>query len=277
MYDETTDSQAEESSDDKYFGKYRATVIDNEDGKLLDGQRLGRLLLRIPSVGNLEAWAMPCFPFGGGPSYGWFAVPEKDANVWAEFEAGDLSRPIWTGVFWDQEANVPEEAVKEKGEPPTTRVFRTPSGHVMQFDDKEGEETFRLFHPSEAEISINEDGSLVLQDSSGANITLDAEDKTIIVEDANQNQLIMNDNGISVVDKNGNKIVMDSSGITIKGNKILIQGDVMLGTEGGMKFIKESFMDIFNNHMHPTAGLGPPSIPVVPMMPPMLTTKVTAT
>jgi uncharacterized protein involved in type VI secretion and phage assembly len=256
--------------DERRYGKYRAFVIDNEDP-----EKRGRLRLHIPTVlGDAESgWALPCFPFGGGPSYGWFAVPEKDAQVWAEFEEGDINRPIWTGVFWPREADVPEEAAKS---PPTTRIFQTPSGHIMQFDDEEDKESFRLFHPREAEINIDKNGSLVLLDSSGANITLDAEGKKIIVEDANGSQLIMDSSGVSIEDGNGNKIETAASGVTVKGQQIVIQGtQVMLGSQGGEGLIKGmSFMTFFNTHTHGTS-LGPSSPPMVPMTPAQLSTKVT--
>jgi uncharacterized protein involved in type VI secretion and phage assembly len=257
--------------DERRYGKYRAFVVDNKDP-----ENRGRLRLLIPSVlGEAETdWALPCFPFGGGKSYGWFAVPDSDAQVWAEFEEGDINRPIWTGVFWQNEDGIPEDAAKS---PPTTRLFQTPSGHIMQFDDEEDKESFRLFHPREAEISIDKNGSMVLRDASGANITLDAENKKIIVEDANRNQLIMDSSGVSVVDANGNKIETAASGVTVKGQQIVLDGTIVaLGGQGGEPVIKgTSFMTFFNTHTHPTSSPGAPTAPpTVPMLPAQLSTKV---
>ena len=261
-----------ELTNERRHGKYRAFVVDNADP-----EKRGRLRLFIPSVlGEAETgWALPCFPFGGGKSYGWFAVPEIEAQVWAEFEEGDISRPIWVGTFWPREADVPQDAAQL---PPTTRIFQTPSGHVVQFDDKKNEESFRLFHPREAEIHIDKNGSLVLLDASGTSITLDAEGKKIIIEDANSNQLIMDSSGVAVADANGNKIEMAASGITVKGQQIVLKGtQVMLGGEGGEGVIKGmSFMNFFNMHTHPTAAPGSPTLPpVVQMTPAQLSTKVT--
>jgi len=264
-------SRLNEWVDARRYGKYRAFVIDNEDP-----EKRGRLRLYIPSVlGDAETgWALPCFPFGGGKSYGWFAVPEKEAQVWAEFEEGDISRPIWTGVFWPREADVPEEAAKT---PPTTRIFQTPSGQFIQFDDEEDKESFRLFHPREAEIHIDKNGSLTLLDASGASICLDAEGKKIIIEDANRNQMTMDSSGVSVEDGNGNKIEMAASGVTVKGQQVVIKGtQVMLAGEGGEPLIKgTSFMTFFNTHMHTCPPLGGPSTPpTVLMTPAQLSTKV---
>ncbi|MCL2643840.1 MAG: phage baseplate assembly protein V [Betaproteobacteria bacterium] len=153
------DSMAEEISrisgllNERRYGKYRAFVIDNKDP-----EKRGRVRLLIPSVlGDAETgWALPCFPFGGGESYGWFAVPEKEAQVWAEFEEGDISRPIWTGTFWQREADVPKKAAKSL---PTTRIFQTPSGHTMQFDDK--------------------DKKIIIEDTHGNKIEMDSSGVTI--------------------------------------------------------------------------------------------------
>lgn len=78
-----------------FFGKYRGTVTDNDDGT----QR-GRLKVKVPSVlGDVDVWAMPCVPYAGA-GVGFYSLPERGTGVWIEFEAGDPSFPIWTGFFW---------------------------------------------------------------------------------------------------------------------------------------------------------------------------------
>ena len=79
-----------------YYGKYRGLVEANEDPK-----RLGRLKVAVPEVFGIgtSSWAVPCVPYAG-PEVGWFAMPPVGADVWVEFEAGDPSRPIWTGCYW---------------------------------------------------------------------------------------------------------------------------------------------------------------------------------
>src|SRR5437660_4254414 len=62
---------------------------------------MGRVSTSVPSgLGNgPPLWAMPCVPYAG-PGVGFFAVPPRGANIWVEFERGDLKHPIWTGCFW---------------------------------------------------------------------------------------------------------------------------------------------------------------------------------
>lgn len=83
-----------------WFGKYRGTVADN-----LDPLGLCRITAQVPAVKEAYlSWALPCTPFAG-PEVGFYAVPPIGANVWIEFEAGNLNYPIWTGGFWTQDAS----------------------------------------------------------------------------------------------------------------------------------------------------------------------------
>jgi len=112
----------------RYFGKYRGTVVDNQDPT-----NRGRVKVRVPSVLNdLNVWAMPCLPYAGN-NVGIFTVPEPGAGVWVEFEAGDLSYPIWTGGFW-ADGEVPKN---EKGTEatPSLRIIRSEKGLLVSFDD----------------------------------------------------------------------------------------------------------------------------------------------
>ncbi|HEX4962817.1 MAG TPA: phage baseplate assembly protein V [Thermoanaerobaculia bacterium] len=81
----------------KYFGKYRGKVANN-----VDPLQQGRLQVEVPKVlgDNTLSWAMPCVPFAG-PGVGFFALPPVGANLWVEFEEGDIDYPIWSGCFWD--------------------------------------------------------------------------------------------------------------------------------------------------------------------------------
>jgi hypothetical protein len=79
-----------------FFGKYRGKVENN-----IDPMMLGKIQVSVPAVlgeGSLS-WAMPCVPFAGS-GVGFFMIPPVGANVWVEFEGGDIDYPIWSGCFW---------------------------------------------------------------------------------------------------------------------------------------------------------------------------------
>ena len=257
----------------KHFGKYRGFVADNKDP-----EKRGRLRLKVPSLlsSEISSWALPCLPFGGLPDQGLFMIPEVDAQVWVEFEEGNLHAPIWTGVFWQQTGDVPSEASLDE---PTTRILKTPSGHILQFDDESGKEKIRLYHPKESELSIDENGTVILKDGNGEVITLNASDGKVTVEDANGNSVVLDASGTQVKDSNGNEITMSASGITLKGTKILVQGSqVALGADGGELLIKgTTFLSWLATHTHNCTAPGSPSgPPVPPPNPSLLTTKTMA-
>lgn len=246
-----------QDAETKFFGKYRGFVVDNKDP-----EQRARLKVTVPSVlGTSETdWALPCLPFGGLKDFGFFMVPENDAQVWVEFEEGNLTQPIWTGTFWQQQGDPPAEAAVEE---PTVRLIKTPSGHLLQFEDKSGEESVTLRHTSKAELTIDEKGTVALTDKNGATLTLDADANKILVEDSNGNKLTMSSSGTIVEDCNGNKVEMAAAGITVKGQQIVVEGQqVMLGGQGGEPVIKgQSFLSLFMTHMHPHP-FGPTGPPV---------------
>lgn len=248
----------------RYYGKYRAFVTDNRDP-----ETRGRLKLRVPSVlGEQETgWALPCLPFGGLANQGLFMIPECDAQVWVEFEEGNLDHPIWVGVFWQQGSDTPEEAALEE---PTTRILRTPSGHVLQFDDLTGEEQFRLAHPAGTEMTIDPQGTVELENPAGAKLTLDAEANEVVLQDGNGNTLTMNSSATLLEDGNGNSIEMAASGITVQSMQIEIKGEqVHIGGQGGEPLIKgQTFMALYNSHTHVCTAPGAPSGPPVPPLTP---------
>lgn len=97
----------------RWYGKYRAFVRDNNDP-----ERLGRVRMEIPAVlgtgrEHWSEWAYPCFPYGGNPDMGMFLVPDEGASVWAEFEGGIVQHPIWTGV-WLAGSNPGEQPIESQ-------------------------------------------------------------------------------------------------------------------------------------------------------------------
>lgn len=115
---------------DRFYGKYRGLVTLN-----VDPLNLGRLKALVPEVlGEVTTgWALPCAPYAGSPSAGLWSIPPVGAGVWIEFEAGEPSRPIWSGTWWA----TGEVPMDEKGVPvqPTTKILRTETGLLIAFDD----------------------------------------------------------------------------------------------------------------------------------------------
>ena len=191
-----------EKVESRFYGKYRALVVDNADP-----EKRGRLKLKIPSVlGNdvVSAWALPCAPYGGAADQGFYFIPEIDSAVWVEFEAGLLDYPIWVGTFWSKpggNSEVPKpngvDGTEESDvqSPPTRKIIKTLKGHTIQLEDAD-------------------DGDLVM-----------------LLEATNGNLIVMNADGIKIIDgKNKTTITLNDSGLKVEAAK-----DIELKADGAVK------------------------------------------
>jgi hypothetical protein len=115
---------------DRFYGKYRGLVTIN-----VDPQNRGRLKAMVPEVLGAvpSSWALPCAPYAGTTS-GFFAIPPIGAGVWIEFEAGDVSRPIWSGAWWGS-GELPLDEKGSQAQAPTTKILRTELGLMLVLDD----------------------------------------------------------------------------------------------------------------------------------------------
>jgi hypothetical protein len=256
-------------ANERRYGKYRGWVIDNADPELR-----GRLRVRVPSVlgEDVSAWALPCLPFGGGAGYGWFAIPDIDAQVWVEFEEGDINHMIWVGTFWRGSAQVPASAQLQ---PPTTRLLATPAGHLLEFNDKAGAEQITLRHPKGASLRIDPQGSVSLSVPDLGELVLDVEQQRVQLADAAGNSLSMDANGATLSDGEGNQVELGGAGIKVKGKQVVVESSqVLLGGSSGEFLLKgQSFIDLFLKHTH-IGPAGPPVPALAPMALSCLSKKV---
>jgi hypothetical protein len=140
-----SDQRGPKYSETKYWGSYRAIVMDNKHPKML-----GYLILQVPEIFGTDLrtdWAPPKngwlsalddpagaeavedgrtsfrkSPAPGGDK-GDFEIPDIGDGVWVEFEAGDACRPLWSGRWWAEpggKAEPPKLAREIKDETQTT-------------------------------------------------------------------------------------------------------------------------------------------------------------
>jgi Type VI secretion system/phage-baseplate injector OB domain len=114
----------------RYYGKYRGVVADNVD---LDQQ--GRITATVLDVlGDVPTtWALPCLPVTGmiGLQSGMYVVPPIKANVWIEFEHGDVNKPIWSGCYWGDKSQIPTAALNEDPATPPILMQSVGQNSVM--------------------------------------------------------------------------------------------------------------------------------------------------
>jgi hypothetical protein len=202
----------QEKVENRYYGKYRGLVESNEDGT-----NAGRLLVKVPAIMGEKAigWAMPCFPYGGGPDRGLYLVPEKDDGVWVEFEAGNIAYPIWSGA-WHAKGEAPK-GVDGSDPVPAVKLLKSRCGHIIQLDDTEGKENITIKDGKNLHLVVLDKEGIKVTDgvNSGQEIVLDG--SGIAVTDTNKNKITMDPSGIKVTDgvNSGQEIVLDGAGITV--------------------------------------------------------------
>jgi Type VI secretion system/phage-baseplate injector OB domain len=170
----------------KYFGKYRGTVLNNVDPELR-----GRLMLNVPDVLGVipSSWAEPCVPLAGptGPPMGVYFVPPIGAGVWVEFEGGNPDYPIWSGCRWGSAADIP--ALAKAGNPADPNiVMQSLLQHTFMISD---------LPPSPAT------GGIVLKSATGA-------------------MIVVNDSGIYIQNGKGASITMIGPTVTVNNGALTV-------------------------------------------------------
>lgn len=148
-----------------FFGKYRGTVEN-----VNDKENLGRITAKVPDVYGeaVSPWALPSVPFAG-KNHGLVVLPEKGDGVWIEFEAGDVSRPIWVGFWWSK-----KEMPKPGGS--KTRILATSAGHKVILDDDK--KSLQILHSNgSSKITMTNDGKIVIN---GAKVVVEANDIELV-------------------------------------------------------------------------------------------------
>jgi len=142
----------------RHFGKYRGSVASN-----VDPLQKGRLQVQVPAIygSNSLNWALPSVPFAGNGE-GLYLIPDIGANIWVEFEGGDIDFPIWSGCFWG-DGECP-------GQMPQTKLLKTRAATIT-LDELNPSAPVVIETASGNRITITESG-LRLESASGAVIEL---------------------------------------------------------------------------------------------------------
>ncbi len=133
-----------DTTDPRYTGLYIGQVVDREDP-----ERLGRVRVKIPGlVEPASAWALPLGTVGGGSDRrGFFAVPEKWAEVGVLFHQGDVDHPYYLSGHWGRPGGateLPEPAKNlSTADTPQVRAFET-ARFLLVFDDRGHKEALLL-------------------------------------------------------------------------------------------------------------------------------------
>jgi hypothetical protein len=218
----------------RHWGKYRGVVTDN-----VDPSSIGRVKAQVPDVFGdtvVTPWATPCAPYTGA-GMGLHAIPPVGAGVWIEFEAGDPSRPIWSGGWWGT-SDVPADQNGSAAKPPL-KILRSESGLMVALDD--------------------DAHTLTLSDANGSNLL------TISV-DAGQIKLLA-----------ASKVIVEAPLIELTdgASHPLVFGDSLLQYLNELVSIFNTHMHVGETVMGIPVTPIPPVTPFSPATPALLSTRVT--
>lgn len=100
-----------------------------------DPEKLGRVKLRYPLLGNVTTdWVRVC-SFYSGKNRGAFFQPAKDDEVLVAFGQGNINQPYVIGCLWNgvDQPPVPAKDMQK------VREIKTASGQVIRFEEQSNE------------------------------------------------------------------------------------------------------------------------------------------
>jgi hypothetical protein len=213
----------------RYYGKYAGIVVDNVAQQ--GGAHRGEIKVKVPGILEQTPDGSDNQPLEivAAPSFlpGFFFVPEAEDQVWVEFVAGDINFPIWTGVWYPEDA----PPTDSDGEAPDEhkKIIRTPSGQVIHLDDTEGSEKTVIRDETNANtVTMDKDGiniEFAPDADTTSTVTLDKDGVTIEFAPGGDTSTI-------TIDKNGVTLTLGKSTLTLKSDSIELKAtDIKLTAE----------------------------------------------
>lgn len=132
-------------------------------------QRTARVKLEFPWLrrGMLSYWAPIATPMTGRDR-GMFLMPEVDDEALVAFEHGDFEHPFVVGFLWNGQDTPPVEQDSAQ-----IRRLKTVSGHVLEFDDRPGQERVLLKTQAGNQIELVDlTGTITVKTTAGQEVTL---------------------------------------------------------------------------------------------------------
>jgi phage baseplate assembly protein gpV len=157
-----------------------------------DPETLGRIRVSFPWLpGETESqWARVARPMAG-KDYGHWFMPEVDDEVLVGFEFGDLQHPLVLGFLWNGRDTPPNDSIDTH-----VRRLKTVSGHILEFDDRSGQEVVRIQTQGGHTLELNDSppANIKIATTGGQEITLnDGPPASISIKTAMGNELTISD------------------------------------------------------------------------------------
>jgi uncharacterized protein involved in type VI secretion and phage assembly len=214
---------------------------------LNDPDDLGRIKVKYAWLGEIESdWVRIATPMAGAER-GFFYLPEVNDEVLIAFEHGDVHRPYVVGALWSNEDKPPKPNSEVVGDGAVNeRIVKSRSGHVVIFDDTDGQEQIIIRDKTEKNeividsqnnsMTIKVDGDFVVE--AQGKITLKSAQDMALETDANSS---FKAGGNWNAEAQGNGTVKGaqltlegSAKSTLKAPTVTVEGSALAEVKGGL-------------------------------------------
>jgi uncharacterized protein involved in type VI secretion and phage assembly len=181
-----------------------------------DPDNLGRVEVYFPwlSEDNRTFWARIA-TFMAGPERGSWFMPEIDDEVLVAFEQGDMQHPYVVGFLWNGQDRPPNSDIDTK-----VRRLRTVSGHVVDFDDRAGQEKIVIKSQGNHQVEMKDTPPAAIKITTADGQTVEMNDgppASVTVKTAAGQEIKLDDalQAVTVRTSTGQEISATPTGITI--------------------------------------------------------------
>ena len=249
------------------IGLHTGIVTDNEDP---EGEMRVRVKFPYINPDDEGVWARIALADAGNQR-GMFFRPEIGDEVVTGFLYDDPRQPVILGMLHSSALPAPLQPSNDNN----LKGYTSRKKMLMQFDDDKLE--FKIETPAGNKINISED------------------QKSITIQDQNNNKILLNEEGVTINDDSEAEIITfakNTGALKIKANtKVIVEAPQIELVEGAphplvfgdnlLTYLNQ-VVQIFNTHMHPgELALGslpitpaPPAPPLQPPTPSLLSVKV---
>lgn len=164
----------------------------------------------LPGDGEpLSGWA-PIVRSMAGKERGFYYMPELEDEALVAFEFGDVDHPYVVGFLHNGVDLPPDDDIDIH-----VRRIKTVSGHILEFDDRSGEERIRLESQSGHKLTMDDAvGTITLMTTGGQQLHMEDQPGKITLETNSGTKLELNDlpSSVKVSTTSGATVEITASG-----------------------------------------------------------------
>lgn len=156
-------------------------------------------------------WAPIAAPMSGN-NRGLFMMPEKEDEVLVAFEHGEINHPYVIGYLWNGVDKAPENSTG-----PSVRRLRTVSGHIIEFDDRSGQERVLIKTQGGHEIELKDStpAYVKVKTAGGQEVLLQDTPQSLTASIALGNKITIDATGITAQLSTGVSVAASPAGVTV--------------------------------------------------------------